>query len=105
LLDKSLISANLEQERIEMKISKLEKVAEGKYKVHSASCSECGNVAVIEVDSKWVYDMHQGGRVSDLMPFPQYSMELREKFITGLCGACWNKVMMGIETLDKSSVS
>lgn len=88
-----------------MNISKLEKITEGKYKVYSASCSECEDVATIEVDSKWVYDMQQGGRVSDLMPFPKYSMALREKFISGLCGVCWNKVMMGIDTLDTTSVS
>ena len=88
-----------------MKISKLEKITEGKYKVYSASCSECGDIAAIEVDSKWVYDMHQGGRVSELMPFPKYSMELRERFITGLCAKDWNKVMMGIEELAETSAS
>jgi hypothetical protein len=88
-----------------MKISKLEKITEGKYKVYSASCTECGDVAVIEVDSKWVYDMQQGGRVSELMPFPKYSMELRERFISGLCAKDWNKVMMGIEELAETSAS
>lgn len=85
-----------------MNISKLEKITEGKYKVYSASCSECGDIAAIEVDSKWVFDMHQGGRVSDLMPFPKYSMAIREKFISGLCEPCWNKVMMGAELVAEN---
>jgi hypothetical protein len=80
-----------------MKISKLEKIKEGHYRVSSATCPECHTSETIEVSSKWVFDMHQGGTVSELLPFPKYSMDLRERFISGLCAPCWDKVMMGVE--------
>jgi hypothetical protein len=79
-----------------MNISKLEKIDEGRYAVTSASCPECGTSETIEVSSKWVFDANQGGRVSELLPTPEYSMALRERFITGLCAKDWDKVMMGI---------
>jgi hypothetical protein len=90
------LAYTLNKERIIMKISKLEKIEEGRYAVTSAICSECDTAETIEVSSKWVFDMHQGGRVSELLPFPQYSMGLRERFISGLCEKCWDKVMMGV---------
>lgn len=79
-----------------MKISKLEKIDEGRYAATSAVCTECETAETIEVSSKWVFDLNQGGRVSELLPFPEYSMALRERFISGLCEKDWNKVMMGI---------
>ena len=79
-----------------MKISKLEKIDEGRYAVTSLSCPECETAETVEVSSKWVFDLNQGGRVSELLPFPEYSMALRERFISGLCEKDWNKVMMGI---------
>ena len=79
-----------------MNISKLEKIEEGRYAVTSATCSECNTAETIEVPSEWVFAMHQGGRVSELLPFPKYSMELRERFISGLCAKDWDKVMMGV---------
>lgn len=78
-----------------MNISKLEKIDEGRYAVTSASCPECGTSETIEVSSDWVYKASQGGRVSELLPTPEYSMALRERFITGLCEADWSRVMMG----------
>lgn len=80
-----------------MKISKLQKVTEGIYDVTSLSCPECGTSETIRVSSKWVYDAQQGSSLSELLPTPQYSMELRERFITGLCEKDWNKIMMGID--------
>jgi Zn ribbon nucleic-acid-binding protein len=79
-----------------MKISNLEKIEEGRYAVTSAVCPECNTAETIEVSSKWVFDMNRGGRVSELLPTPQHSMATRERFISGLCGVCWNKVMMGV---------
>lgn len=79
-----------------MQISKLEKISEGNYKVHSLACPECEEVATVKVSSKWVYDYNQGARLSELLPTPDYSMALREKFISGLCAPCWDKVMMGV---------
>jgi hypothetical protein len=79
-----------------MKISNLEKIEEGRYAVTSAVCSECNTTETIEVDGSWVYAMHQGGRVSELLPTPQYSMATRERFISGLCAKDWDKVMMGV---------
>lgn len=97
VFDRKPKSAKLEgKERIKMNISKLEKISEGHYRVHSAVCPECETSEAIEVSSKWVFDANQGGRVSELLPFPQYSMELRERFISGLCAKDWNKVMMGV---------
>lgn len=88
-----------------MNISKLEKLDEGLYVVTSAVCPECNTSETIEVSSKWVFDANQGGRVSELLPFPQYSMELRERFISGLCAKDWNRIMMGIEELAETSAS
>lgn len=79
-----------------MNISKLEKIEEGRYAVTSAVCPECETAETIEVSSKWVFDLNQGGRVSGLLPFPEYSMALRERFISGLCEKDWNRVMMGV---------
>lgn len=79
-----------------MNITKIEKIEEGRYAVTSAVCSECETAETIEVSSKWVFDANQGGRVSDLLPFPEYTMGLRERFISGLCAKDWNKVMMGV---------
>lgn len=79
-----------------MNISKLEKLDEGIYAVTSLVCPECATSETITVSSKWVYDYNQGARLSELLPFPEYSMETRERFISGLCAKDWNKVMMGV---------
>ncbi len=79
-----------------MKISKIQKIEEGRYDVTSVACPECQTTETIEVSGEWVFAMHQGGRVSELLPFPEYSMGLRERFISGLCASCWDKVMMGV---------
>lgn len=80
-----------------MKISKLEKIEEGRYSVVSPSCAGCGSVKIIEVDSDWVFRMNQGGSVSELMPLTQYSLDIRERFISGTCPTCWEAMFGSLE--------
>ncbi len=80
-----------------MHVTQIEKIEEGRYNVTSLLCIECHTTETIEVSSKWVFDLHQGGSGSELLPSPEYSMGLRERFITGLCDKDWQKVMLGVE--------
>jgi hypothetical protein len=59
-------------------------------RVESKNCPECGKHKVFEVSSAALVRYLEGAHVQ--VAFPEMSVDDRERFISGICPRCWNKI-------------
>jgi len=57
------------------------------YKVQSNACPSCGESITILITPEALYAYNQGGYVQDVLS--GFDPEVRERFVTGICGECW----------------
>jgi hypothetical protein len=74
-----------------MRIQNLTKINESEYEITSHDCPDCGVSGMTAViDSAKLYGMNIGVlKVQDI--FPDLSIGLRERFISGTCEPCFMK--------------
>lgn len=60
-------------------------------KIKTMSCPMCGSVAEIEVSGHQLALLHSGELIQRI--FPDMDAGLRERFISGICPECWDKIM------------
>ena len=68
----------------------IQKKEEGTYYLTSVNCPDCETALTIEVPSQNVFLMNQGGLVTSVLP--DEPADVRERFISGICGDCWNNL-------------
>jgi len=73
-----------------MKIAKVEKVDEDTYLATSLDCPDCSDNTVITVTGANLFAYHNGMFAHEI--FPDLSKDIRERFISGYCPKCWNKL-------------
>jgi hypothetical protein len=76
-----------------MRFATIEKVVEGTYAVSSLPCPKCNGVLNINIAGEQVFAYHQGASITEVLP--TLNADDRERFITGLCGICWNSMFGG----------
>lgn len=59
------------------------------------SCPLCGHEQEIEVNEMDYLEWRDGALVQDA--FPYLPADIREMLISGICGACWDKMLDGVE--------
>jgi ribosomal protein S27E len=72
------------------KIAKLEKIEEGRYNATSLPCPMCGDSLTIEMPTSRLFAYNNGASITEV--FPDLNSAERERFISGTCGDCWNKM-------------
>lgn len=60
------------------------------YQVESLPCPHCNTTVTITITPQQLYAFNQGGKIQDVLP--DVSLDVRERFMTGICGPCWNKI-------------
>jgi len=71
-----------------MHVKSIEKVEEGLYDLESLDCPSCKQTVKVRVTGDKVYLMHNGGNISHVLEGE--SLDVAERFITGICGDCWD---------------
>lgn len=70
-----------------MHVKKVEKIREGLYEIESLDCPSCKQSAMVRLSGEKIYLMNQGANIS--LVLEGESRDVAERFITGLCGDCW----------------
>jgi hypothetical protein len=60
------------------------------YFVSSNPCPSCDEVLTISVKPEQLFAYNQGGYAQDILS--DYSLEVRERFISGYCDDCWKNI-------------
>ena len=73
-----------------MQLLNIEKITEGYYSVESLPCRYCSTsiVQVITGPQLWAYN--NNAHIQEV--FPDMESLVRERFITGTCDECWQKI-------------
>ena len=66
------------------------KVMNERYVVTSHPCPTCGEEKTVSISSAELFAYHQGGLAQTVLS--AYDADVRERFITGICGGCWNEM-------------
>lgn len=64
------------------------KVMEGNYVVTSHPCPICGTTKTVRISSDKLYAYNQGALAQQVLS--DYDADTRERFISGICGGCWD---------------
>ena len=73
-----------------MQLVNIKKITEGLYSVESLPCPKCGDKLVLQLPGRQVHAYHNNCYVDEVLP--DSSPEDRERFITGICPPCWEKM-------------
>lgn len=71
-------------------ITDVKKVKEGEYKITSLACPSCDKSLTITITGEQLFKINQGAYVQDALS--TISAGDRERFISGYCSKCWNKM-------------
>ena len=66
------------------------KVMNERYVVTSHPCPTCGEEKTVSISSEQLFAYRQGGYAQTVLS--DYDADTRERFITGICGGCWNEM-------------
>lgn len=67
------------------------------YSVTSKACPTCDETITIQIAPEKLFLYNQGAYVQDVLS--EFDVDTRERFITGTCGKCWDK-MFGSGDMD-----
>jgi len=73
-----------------VKIAKIEKVDEDTYLATSLDCPACKDNTSIFITGANIFAYHNGMFVHEVLP--RVPAEIRERFVSGYCPECWNKL-------------
>jgi hypothetical protein len=66
------------------------KVMNERYVVTSHPCPTCNETKTVSISSAELFAYHQGGLAQTVLS--SYDADVRERFITGICGTCWDEM-------------
>lgn len=73
-----------------MKLLNISKVEEDRYTVESLPCPDCNSTLGVSIRGAYLYRYNQGAHITEVLP--DLSPADRERFITGICPICWDKL-------------
>ena len=73
-----------------MQLINVTKVTEGKYYVQSLPCPKCDDRMELVIEGRQMHAYHNERMIDEVLP--DVSAEDRERFITGICPPCWDKM-------------
>ena len=66
------------------------KVMNERYVVTSHPCPTCNEEKTVSISSQQLFAYRQGGLAQTVLS--DYDADVRERFITGICGVCWDSM-------------
>ncbi len=85
-----------------MKFARLVKKDEGVYTLTSVQCPGCETRLTLDISSDKVFAMNQGALVTEVIG--DQTPDVRERFISGICGSCWD-LMFSVSELDEEEMT
>ena len=74
-----------------MQLVNIKKITEGLYSVESLPCPQCTvTLTMTVISGEQLYAYHNGAQIHEVLP--ELSPETRERFISGVCPPCWDKM-------------
>ena len=73
-----------------MNVQNITKIEEGLYTLESFPCPDCSTTVKVQITGTQIWTYNQGGHVQDVIP--DEPVEIRERFISGQCEPCWDKM-------------
>ena len=73
-----------------MQLTNIIKVGEGEYTADSLPCPKCGDKIKVEIEGRQLHNYHNNSMIDEVLP--DLTPEDRERFITGICPPCWDKM-------------
>lgn len=73
-----------------MELRSISKLEEDLYSVESLPCPDCNSTLGTVIRGAYLYRYNQGAHITEVLP--SLSPEDRERFITGYCPPCWDKL-------------
>ncbi len=86
-----------------MQLTNIIKIEEGLYTAESLTCPKCQGSIKIELAGRQLHAYHNDNLIDEVLP--DMNPEDRERFITGICPPCWEKMfnpeveIIGLELL------
>jgi hypothetical protein len=71
-------------------LNKITKNQELNYFVSSHACPNCDSTLSVEITPDKLYAYNQGAYAQDVLS--EFNADVRERFITGICGTCWDEM-------------
>jgi hypothetical protein len=65
------------------------------YVVTSPACPECGEQVSIKITPEKLFAYNQGAYAQTVLS--EYPDDVRERFISGVCGPCWDNLFSDTE--------
>lgn len=63
--------------------------------ISTLACPHCKNIAKIQITDDEYAALENGAYVQDALS--RFPADVRERFITGFCGPCWDEMFVGAE--------
>jgi len=73
-----------------MQLNNINKIEEGLYSAESMPCPKCESIIKIELAGRQLHAYRNDNLIDEVLP--DLSLEDRERFITGICPPCWDKM-------------
>lgn len=73
-----------------IQFTEVKKVKEGEYKIVSLPCPSCDKTLTLTITGEQLFQINQGAHIQNALP--EVKPADRERFISGYCGKCWNKM-------------
>ena len=73
-----------------MRITSLKKIEEGLYNIESIPCIYCQTTITLQITGHQVWAYNNGEHIQDVLP--DETPTVREQFISGTGGTCWDKM-------------
>jgi hypothetical protein len=71
-----------------MNVMDVKKLKEDQYEILSPPCPLCKQTTTITISGFQLYQYRQGAGATTVLP--QVDVDVRERFMSGTCGPCWN---------------
>jgi len=84
-----------------MMFAKLVKKEEGLYTITSVKCPGCQTSLTLDIEGSQAFLANQNANITQV--FPDQDANVRERFISGICGSCWD-IMFSVSELDEEEM-
>ena len=84
-----------------MMFARLVKKEEGLYNLTSVVCPGCNTSLTLEISGQSAFLLNQNALIQDVLP--DETLDVRERFISGICGTCWD-AMFAVSELDEEEM-
>lgn len=75
------------------------RVMNDRYVVTSHPCPTCNETKTVAISSQELFAYNQGAYAQDVLS--GYDVDVRERFISGMCGTCWTEMFSGSDWDDE----